>query len=120
MTVPNPTLVAQVATLLPPDAESTYNWDQAKIVKVMVDNGFGVARTVRFYWLERVNETVEFMNIDDKSLLQLHTNAKAMLAYWDAIIAANGDDGGLDAIPETTSGPISFGRIERAWGRARR
>lgn len=123
MTGPSPADVAQVSTLLPPDAVETYGWNQPKIIEVMSTNGFGVARTVRFYWLERVNETVEYINMGDKSLLQLHTNAKAMLAYWDAVIAANGDSGALDVTKEedeSGSRPVTFGTIERRWGKSRR
>lgn len=108
MSLPSPEQIALVVSLLPPTAEEDDGWSQAKVVQVMDDNGYTVAQTVRFYWLERVNETVQYMTIGDKALIQLHQNAKAMLAYWDAVIAANAD--GVQASPEGSY--ITFGEIE--------
>ena len=105
MTAPDEQDVAKVVTLIPPTAATDNGWNEAKIINVMTDNDFGVAQTVRFYWLERVNETVEYINIGDKALLQLHQNARAMLTYWDAVIASGSDLGSRAA--------ISFGTIER-------
>ena len=109
--VPDPFDVAKVATLIPPTAEVDNGWSEVKIITVMTEHELGVAETVRFYWLERVNETVEYMKIGDKELIQLHNNAKAMLAYWDAVIAANKD--GITTTDQSPKKPITFGTIDR-------
>ncbi len=114
------TKIQTVVTLLPPDASESYGWDNAKIAKVMDDNGFGINRTVRFYWLERVNDTVEYLNIGNKELLTLHQNARNMLAYWDSVIAASDDTDSTDVTAQKGGKPMSYAEITRPWARRRR
>ena len=115
----SPELVSKVVELLPPTAEAEDGWTEEKIAQVMTANELTVAKTVRFYWLERVNETVQYINIGDKSLSALHSQAKAMLAYWDNIIAV--DPNGIEASPgESSRQPIAFHKIKRPWERATR
>lgn len=109
------TKIDTVVTLLPSDAATSYEWDRVKIAKVMDDNNFGVSRTVRFYWLERVNDTAEYLNIGNKELLTLHQNARKMLEYWDSVIAANGDTGNIDTSGVNCGGPMKYAPITRPW-----
>ena len=111
MTLPTPDQIASVQRLLPATAASEDGWDQAKILLVLGEHPT-VARAVRFYWLERVNESAQYINIGDKNLEQIYKHAKEMLDYWDAVIAVNPE--GLDpSEPEPVRVPLTFGQIER-------
>lgn len=77
--------VASVRALLPSDATEN-GWDDAKIILMWAG---GVYRTVREYWVFRVNETAGYIDLSNEGLPanQLWTNAKTMLEYWDKLIA---------------------------------
>ena len=103
--------VALVYSLLPTEAVSDYAWDDAKVIALLTDNNFSVAKAVRRFWLERVNESAEYLDINGKPLTQIHAQAKDMLKYWDSIVAI-GDDA---LVPSPARKPISFGVIERSY-----
>lgn len=77
--------IASVRALLPSDATEN-GWDDAKI---LVRWAGGTYRTVREYWVDRVNETSGYIDLTNEGLPAntLWTNAKAMLEYWDRLIA---------------------------------
>jgi hypothetical protein len=124
MTTSAPTAeqVALVQLLLPADAikpeeEGGYGWDEAYISELMATNGFTATESVRYFWLQRVNETVEYLDVG-KPLTQIHKQARDMLAYWDEILKRYGVDSigppgyGDTGMPRK---PISFGEIERPY-----
>ncbi|AYN57962.1 hypothetical protein HWB90_gp012 [Mycobacterium phage Fowlmouth] len=110
----SPAQVATVKMLLPTAAVEDYGWTDEFIENLMETRGFGATQAVRFFWLQRVNETVEYLDINDKPLTQIHRQAKEMLAYWDEVLK-----GGPEAIEPNTRSPISFGEIERPEGYVR-
>lgn len=86
-TVPTSEELALVIELLPDDA-SEYGWNATKALERWAGS---VYRTVREYWLDRTNDTAGYVDLSNDGLpaSQLHAQAKAMLQYWDSMIAAS-------------------------------
>ena len=118
-----PEQVALVTSLIPSvaplsEAEGGYGWDEVFISFLMDTNGLTPTEAVRWFWLERVNETAEYIDTG-KPLTQIHRQAKEMLDYWDLILKMYGDNaigppGGND--PGATRNPMTFGEIESPTG----
>ncbi len=106
--------VSLVQSLLP-TAAVEYGWTFSKIEDYMVDLELSPTEAVRYFWLQRVNETSEYLDINGKPLTQIHAQAKTMLEYWDNVLKVNG----LDAKGPGSKRPMTFGSIERV-GRFRR
>ena len=106
----NPTLeqIALVQSLLPTAAEE-YGWTFSKIEDYMVDLELSPTEAVRYFWLQRVNETSEYLDVNGKPLTQIHSQAKQMLDYWDNVLKVSG----LDAKGPGTKRPLTFGSIEK-------
>ena len=117
--------IATVQILIPSDAllteeEGGYGWSVDYIQNLMDTNSLGPAHAVRFFWLQRVNETAEYLDVG-KPLTQIHRQAKEMLDYWDMILKLYGDSltgipgppGPLD--PGGVRKPLTFGEIERPY-----
>jgi hypothetical protein len=109
-----PTLeqIALVQSLLPEAAITDYGWTSSKVEDYMIDMEFSPTEAVRYFWLQRVNETSEYLDINGKPLTQIHAQAKAMLDYWDNILKING----ISATGPGTRRPLTFGSIERPAG----
>lgn len=107
--MPTPTAeqVALVQSLLPAAAVTDYGWTDLFITTVMTDREIGPTEAVRFFWLQRVNETSEYLDVNGKPLTQIHAQAKQMLDYWDNVLKTRG----IDAEGPGTKRPISFGVI---------
>lgn len=86
-----------------------YGWTEEFINILMWEKGWGTTQAVRFFWLQRVNETSEYLDVNGKPLTQIHGQAKAMLDYWDNVLKTVGPEA---SGPNVKRG-ISFGRIER-------
>jgi hypothetical protein len=106
-----PTLeqIALVQSLLPTAALTDYGWTNSKIEEIMVDQSFSPTEAVRYFWLQRVNETSEYLDVNGKPLTQIHAQARQMLEYWDNVLKING----TDATGPGTKRPMTFGSIER-------
>lgn len=110
-----PEQIALVNQLLPSSAKDSeanggYGWTDEYIETLMIERGFTPTQAVRFFWLQRVNETAEYLDMG-KPLTQIHRQAREMLDYWDVILGK-----GQDAIGPTGPGarrPMTFGEIER-------
>ena len=78
--------LALVLELLPDDA-SEYSWNASKALERWAGT---IYRTVREYWLDRTNDTAGYLDLTNDGLpaSQLHAQAKAMLQYWDDLIAS--------------------------------
>ena len=76
--------VTSVKALLPPEAGAN-GWNDAKILSRWAGT---VYRTVREYWVDRVNATAGYIDLTNEGLpaSQLYQHAKEMLAYWDSMI----------------------------------
>lgn len=102
--------VAVVKGNLPNDCAEQFGWTDEKIATVLDAVNLSVPQTVRQFWLERLTNTHEYMDINEsgsgRTLSQVHVNAKEMLAYWDKRVAAEGI--------VTLKRPISFGSIDKA------
>lgn len=114
MATPTPEQIALVNQLLPSSAKDTvdnggYGWTDEYIANLMDERDFGPTEAVRFFWLQRVNETAEYIDIG-KPLTQIHRQAREMLDYWDAILSRS-----LTSIGPVGRQPISFGEIEGPW-----
>ena len=107
--------VALVKMLLPTAAVDEYAWTDSFIQTLFDSRGFSPTQAVRFFWLQRVNETAEYLDVNKKPLTQIHRQAKEMLDYWDLVLKK----GGPDAIEPGARKPISFGEIERPEGYVR-
>lgn len=107
--MPTPEQIALVQSLLPTAALTDYSWDEDFISTLMVDRTFTPTEAVRFFWLQRVNETSEYLDVNGKPLTQIHAQAKTMLDYWDNVLKINGSD----AMGPGTKRPLTFGEIER-------
>lgn len=107
-----PEEIALVQQLLPNEAVSEYNWDDEKITQVMTDYNWSTTQAVRFFWLERVNESVEYFDIPGKPISTIHKQARAMLDYWDGVLKVSGKT----AVGPSERKSISFGKIERPCG----
>jgi hypothetical protein len=101
-----PEQIAEIRALLPTAAEDDYAWDDAKIISIITDNNYNSTQVVRAFWLERVTETAEYIDIG-KPLSQIHSQAKGMLDYWDNVLKL-----GSGAL--LTGRAISFGEIDRS------
>lgn len=87
--------LAEVITLIPPDALQ-HGWN----TDVAAERWAGsVLRTVREYWVDRTNATAGYIDMSSEGLpaSQLHQQAKAMLEYWEKIIEQTETRTGLDA-----------------------
>lgn len=97
------------------DASGGYGWTDEFIETLMETMNFSPAKAVRHFWLERVNETAEYLDVG-KPLTQIHRQAKEMLDYWDKVLG--NDPVGMTPVdpngPQSRQ-PLSFGRIERPW-----
>ena len=75
-----------MSALLPAEAPE-YGWNEAMVRSRWTGN---ITGTVRLYWLMRVNDTASYINISEPGgsfqLTQQHSQAKAMLDYWDKVI----------------------------------
>lgn len=96
-----------------------YGWTDEFIQDLLNTYGFSPAQAVRYFWVQRVNETSEYLDIG-KPLTQIHQQAERRLAYWDAIILGNnraGTPDGMEPVGEDQKArvPISFGEIQRPW-----
>ena len=116
MTAPTVDQIELVQAWLPVAAVTDYGWDAAKVSEVMSDNAFTPTQAVRFFWLERVNESVEYIDISGKPLTQIHAQARAMLDYWDNILKMYGVNalGPPSGADPGAKRPISFGEIDRS------
>ena len=96
------------------EVEGGYGWTDDYIAILMEAMGFGPAQAVRHFWLQRVNETAEYIDMG-KPLSQIHRQAKEMLDYWDKILGI--DPVGMVPVPDPslTHKRITFGEIERPW-----
>ena len=116
--------ISRIQDHLPSEAKAAevdggYGWDATYIQSLLDTYAFASPQAVRFFWLQRVNESVEYIDIG-KPLTQIHKQARDMLAYWDAIIQANIKNGTPENMEntgevETARVPLSFGEIERPW-----
>ena len=106
-----PTLeqIALVQSLLPAAALTDYGWTTTKIEQTMVDMSFSPTEAVRYFWLQRVNETSEYLDVNGKPLTQIHAQARQMLEYWDNVLKVNGPDANGPGVKR----PLTFGSIER-------
>lgn len=63
------------------------DWDDTKIGSVLDTMSGNVNKTVRQFWLQRVNETSALTDVADvgasRPLSQTYQHAKEMLEYWD-------------------------------------
>ena len=104
-----PNDIAAVKSNLPADSGTQFGWTDERIAAVLDAVNLSVPQTVRQFWLERLTNTHEFVDINEagssRTLSQVRTNAKEMLAYWDVRVAAEGI--------VTLKRPISFGDIDR-------
>lgn len=121
-----PGSISKIKQYLPSEAiqseeDGGYGWSDEYIQNLLDTYAFASPQAVRFFWLQRVNETAEYLDMA-KPLTQIHKQAKEMLDYWDEVIQGNlinGDPenmdntGGLNTQPARV--PISFGEIERVW-----
>lgn len=110
-----PEQIALVNANLPSSAKETevsggYGWTDEFIENLMETMGFGPAKAIRHFWLQRVNETAEYLDAG-KPLTQIHRQAKEMLDYWDRIIGVSVDENNVN--PTITKRPLTFGEIER-------
>lgn len=104
--------IALVKELLPSVAEDDYGWTNAFIQSLMESRAFSPTEAVRFFWLQRVNETSEYLDVNGKPLTQIHAAAKDMLAYWDNVLKT----AGAAATSPSARRPMTFGLIERPTG----
>lgn len=106
-----PTLeqIALVQSLLPAAAVTDYGWTFSKIEDYMTDLELSPTEAVRYFWLQRVNETSEYLDVNGKALTAIHAQARQMLDYWDNVLKING----IDATGPATKRPLTFGSIER-------
>lgn len=114
MALPTADQIALVQRLLPSEAiqsvnDGGYGWDVSYITVLMTENGYTPTQAVRYFWLQRVNETSEYLNISGKTLTDIHKQAKEMLDYWDGILLRFGANA---TGPSTDVSGISFGEIE--------
>ncbi len=86
MSDPDSTDLQTVIELLPDDA-GDYGWTTAKALERWAGT---VYRTVREFWVDRVNDTAGFIDLTNDGLpaSQLYRQARDMLDYWDKMIAA--------------------------------
>lgn len=105
---PTPEQIALVQSLLP-TAALDYGWTDSKIEEYMTDLELSPTEAVRYFWLQRVNETSEYLDINGKPLTQIHGQAKTMLEYWDNVLKVSG----ADAKGPSVKRPMTFGAIER-------
>ena len=103
------TQIALVHSLLPSAALTDYSWDDAKVAAVIEDNSFTPTEAVRFFWLERVNESAEYIDVSGKPLSAIHAQARAMLDYWDNVIRNS-----RESVTLSAKRPMSFGEIDRS------
>jgi hypothetical protein len=105
---PSAEQIAYVRNNIPTKAADLYDWDDTKITDVLKDTLPSVAEAVRRFWLQRVNDTAEFVDVNEsgsgRPLSQMHVQALEMLKYWDAMVNAEGI--------EVQRQPISFGTID--------
>lgn len=97
------------------DVAGGYGWTDEFIGLLIDTMNFSPAKAVRHFWLQRVNETAEYLDVG-KPLTQIHRQAKEMLDYWDKILGTD-PDGMTPVDPNLpiVKRPISFGEIERPW-----
>lgn len=125
MPVPTPDQIQLVKTLLPSAATDTeanggYGWDDVFITVLMTENDLTPTKAVRHFWLQRVNETAEYLNTGGKTLTDIHKQAKEMLDYWDNILLKFGQNATGPGNSTMNFGeielPPSYQRIERFYG----
>lgn len=112
--IPTAEQIALVRQLLPTEASQSvdsggYGWDSTYITVLMTENNYSPTQAVRYFWLQRVNETSEYLDISGKPLTEIHKQAKEMLDYWDNILLRFG----ITATgPRTGQQGLTFGEIE--------
>lgn len=104
--------VALVNQLIPvsaklPESEGGYDWSDEYIETLMTARSFTPTEAVRYFWLQRVTETAEYIDMG-KPLSQIHHQARGMLDYWDNILGK----AGAGAISPNARSPLTFGEIE--------
>lgn len=109
--------LALVASLLPSAAYQTedeggYGWTDDFVQNLMDTRNLSPTEAVRFFWLQRVNETSEYLDAG-KPLTQIHKQARDMLDYWDMVLKVSKNATGPSDTPVRV--PISFGEIEGPW-----
>jgi hypothetical protein len=115
MPTPTPDQIALVKQLLPSAAmdseeDGGYGWSDVFIAALMLQRDFTPTEAVRYFWLQRVNETAEYLNTGGKSLTDIHKQAREMLDYWDNVIKSVGSD--AIGPGDSSSQVITFGEIE--------
>ena len=115
-----PPNVAQLTRLkaqyLPTDAPAN-GWDDDKVLANWTG---GIAGTIRAYWYDRVQQTAGYLDVPDPGgtlpITQLHSQAKAMLEYWDNWLLKYGDNTSSDGdLIGPMRGRISFGKVRRRY-----
>lgn len=98
VTPPSEDQLAMVIELLPDDA-GDYAWNSAKALERWAGS---VYRTVREYWVDRVNDTAGYLDLSNEGLpaSQLFDHARQMLAYWDSLIATSEAEEAADEAEE--------------------
>lgn len=114
--MPTPEQIALVQELLPSVAVTDYGWTENVISDLMRNMNFGPTEAVRYFWLQRVNETSEYLDVNGKPLTQIRDHARTMLAYWDNVLKTRG----TEAIGPGVKQPIQFHEIERPTRQRRR
>lgn len=107
--------ITLVQRLLPSEAialtaDGGYGWDIDYIRQLMTENAYTPTQAVRYFWLQRVNETSEYLDTGGKALTAIHRQAKEMLDYWDNILVKYGAD---SSGPEIGVSALNFVPIER-------
>lgn len=74
---------------LPSWRQEITTWNDTKIGQMLDTVSGNVSKTVRLFWLERVNNTSALTDIADvgasRPLSQTYQHAQDMLRYWDKI-----------------------------------
>lgn len=74
---------------LPAWRDELADWTDEKIGQVLDTLNGNVNRTVRLFWLQRVNETSALTDVSDvgasRPLSQTYQHAQEMLQYWDRV-----------------------------------
>lgn len=100
--------IENVQRNLPVNAGEDFQWYEDKISAILLATDYSMPQTVRQFWLERVTETFEFVDVNEsgsgRPLSQIHVNAKEMLDYWDKRVDAEG--------VVSLRRPMSFGSID--------
>lgn len=87
---------------LPAWRDQITDWTDQKIGEVLDTLQGNVNRTVRQFWLQRVNDTSALTDVSDvgasRPLSQTYQHAKEMLGYWDRIAGEGGTASSVNTI----------------------